>query len=329
MGTFTGMTGAGAFRASILLAANSGNYNSSFSTGSPPGGSIANASFPPGTSIEYEVYIPASTPGTWRVRPSIVNTSFGAVSGSYANITKGQVNKVYMEVPPALDGNKHLHINFQWEVDGSDGATPSVVYIGNVAVGTISGASPAQRVWPFYSQAVVSAIRATGDTRHVYVGGYAFSGAQSWASQNPATAWITDPANKVIYEAHYYFDPNNSGSFAGNYDSTVNDAIANKGYASLQARVTAELKPFTDWLAANNAKGFVGEIGWPKGVDAASWNVIGGHAYDLLDAAGVGVAYWATGDFWGDSYSLEPYKVSNLTTYAQAAVIEAHPSQLL
>ena len=36
----------------------------------------------------------------------------------------------------------------------------------------------------------------------------------------------------------------------------------------------AELKGFTDWLTANGAKGYIGEVGWPSGADAAQWQLV-------------------------------------------------------
>ena len=37
-------------------------------------------------------------------------------------------------------------------------------------------------------------------------------------------------------------------------------------------RALAQLRTFTDWLAANNVQGYIGEFGWPWNQDSAAWN---------------------------------------------------------
>lgn len=324
VGSFPGMTGAGALTVSTVLPANSGNYNSAVIIQSQPG--AAKPSFPAGSMLRYQFYVPTSTPGTVRVRPGIVSSSYQIVQGSYTNLPKGQIVHVDMTVPAAQQGTAHEHVTLQIEVDGSDGTTPTVVQIGNYAVGSVSGGTPEQKVWPLYGQAAVTAIRDTGDTRDVYIAGDNFSGAAAWTTHNPATPWITDPAGAVVYEAHYYFNESNSGAY-GTYAAANTDAVS-RGYADLAAKITAEVGVFTSWLSTHGQRGFIGELGWPKNADSAQWNAAGEHLYDLLDAAGVSATYWATGDHWGDAYDLEPYDTSEQTLHAQAAILEAHPSQV-
>ena len=61
---------------------------------------------------------------------------------------------------------------------------------------------------------------------------------------------------------------------------------------ALHVRVRAELKAFTDWLAANDAKGYIGEVGWPNDVngDGARWNALASAWFRDADAA----ALWVT-----------------------------------
>jgi hypothetical protein len=102
---------------------------------------------------------------------------------------------------------------------------------------------------------------------------------------------------------------------------------------ALHRRTLADLKVFTDWLAANNADGFVGEIGWPDDVhgDATKWNGLAEDWYDAADAAGLWTAYWATGEWWHTDYLLAAYEDRNNpegvdSPNTQATVLEAHPS---
>ena len=74
-------------------------------------------------------------------------------------------------------------------------------------------------------------------------------------------------------------------------------------------RVRAEFKVFSDWLAANRAKGYMGEIGWPNNRpgDQSRYNALA-ETYILdMKAAGVKGAVWATGEWWGASYKLSAY----------------------
>jgi hypothetical protein len=92
-----------------------------------------------------------------------------------------------------------------------------------------AGLTPPQ-TWERASQAAVDAIRATGDTRVILVPGYNFSGAQRWQATHPVK-WITDGADNIRYEAHHYWDRDNSGAYANSYAAEVADAVA-RGFTS-------------------------------------------------------------------------------------------------
>ena len=182
-----------------------------------------------------------------------------------------------------------------------------------------TGKTEAQ-TWQDISQAVVSAIRATGDTQRILVPGYSWSSARFWTDSHP-TPWIADSAGKTVYEAHYYPDVANAGT-SFSYSAAVTDATS-RGYASVAARATDELNNFTDWCTSKGVAGFLGETGWPNSVDTTSWNAVGEAIYDVLDAAGVGATYWASSAY-GD-YDLAPYQGASLgTVLPPATIIEAH-----
>ncbi|MCZ2825568.1 MULTISPECIES: glycoside hydrolase family 5 protein [unclassified Modestobacter] len=184
--------------------------------------------------------------------------------------------------------------------------------------------------WQVFSQKAVDAIRAAGDTRDIYVSGDQWGGAQSWQHKNGAP-WITDPAGSIVYEAHYYLSENNAGAYPNDFSTVESEAMA-RGWTDLHDRVTDELSDFTDWASAHNVRGFIGEIGWPHdATDADRWNVLGDALYSMLDDAGIGATYWATGTRWNPAYRLQPYSYDptdgSFTPNAQATVIEAHPSR--
>src|SRR5882757_279504 len=91
-------------------------------------------------------------------------------------------------------------------------------------------------VWPAAAQAAVDAIRATGSTENIVVAGDGWSSAGMWQQVNANLA-INDALNKIIYEAHLYFDRDNSGTYKGTYDQE--GATATTGVARLQV--------FEDW----------------------------------------------------------------------------------
>jgi endoglucanase len=87
----------------------------------------------------------------------------------------------------------------------------------------------APKLWELASQTAVDVIRRTGDKRLVMVGGYQWSGMRSWAANHP-TAWIKDSARNTAYEAHQYWNSNNSGVYLG-YDEELARAQALAGAA--------------------------------------------------------------------------------------------------
>jgi hypothetical protein len=94
-------------------------------------------------------------------------------------------------------------------------------------------------------------------------------------------------------------------------------------------RARLELARWIDWLTANHAQGYLGEVGWPDGSrgDGAAWNVVAEACYQQADAARLWVTVWAAGERWPATYPLAAYKavggeVSRASS--QAAVIERH-----
>jgi endoglucanase len=76
------------------------------------------------------------------------------------------------------------------------------------------------QVWQRASQAALTAIRKTGDTKLVMVSGYHWSSAHNWPRWNPAP-WINDPADNFLYEGHHYWDGDHSGGYAKTYQQEV------------------------------------------------------------------------------------------------------------
>lgn len=147
-------------------------------------------------------------------------------------------------------------------------------------------------IWKAAAQMAVDAIRRVDMGTTIYIEGEGWSAAHSWLTYN-ANLIINDPANKLVYQAHQYFDKNNTGTYANSYD-------ADGTYANIGVD---RLKPFADWLAANNLKGFIGEFGVPAG--DSRWLEVLDRFIKAMEAHGISGTAWGGGFMWSDSYMMK------------------------
>jgi endoglucanase len=162
--------------------------------------------------------------------------------------------------------------------------------------------------WRAISQAALDAIRANQDDKLVLVPGNSWSSSNRWVANNPLP-WIHDPANNFAYEAHQYFDSDESGTYArGSYASSYDAQLAmNPGLADA-GRI--RVQHFIDWGQQYGVRGIVDEYGIPD--DDARWNTVLDNFFTALDAAGMDGACWAAGEWWG-SYALSVQPGANFT----------------
>ena len=147
--------------------------------------------------------------------------------------------------------------------------------------------------WKNSVQAAIDAIRSTGSHNPILVPGIGWDGAQSFATLNgPALGTLTDPANHLIYEVHEYFDTDASGT---------------KPACITQDQALARIRPFTEWLHAHNAHGFLGEFGVSRQPECVA--LLAPLLAYMHENANVwsGWTYWAAGPLWGNyMFTLEP-----------------------
>jgi endoglucanase len=150
--------------------------------------------------------------------------------------------------------------------------------------------------WKTISNAAVKAIRENGDKKRIFVAGEHWSNASGWEKHNGPTSWITDPDNNFIYEAHCYFDADNSGSYKKTYEKELakNPKLPELG--------RLRVMDFITWCTKNNVRGFLGEFAVPR--DDPRWNEVLENFMQALDEAGFGGTYWAAGTYWGDGYPM-------------------------
>ena len=134
-------------------------------------------------------------------------------------------------------------------------------------------------IWPLAAQAAVNAIRSVDMNTTIYVEGDNWSNASTWATVN-ANLHIVDPTNNLVYEAHQYFDSDQSSNYALTYDQQ--GAYPNIG--------VDRVEPFLQWLQQNNAKGFIGEFGVPG--NDPRWITVLDNFLNAIQAAGVSGTYW-------------------------------------
>lgn len=278
-----------------------------------------------GDTLSCWIWLDSTTAGSWNVKLQYQTAASAWITGgTTVGIAKGQ----WVEVRQTFSGGIPSNANafaVQLETNGATAGQSVTWYMDDFGQGVITGAQTGAQQWQVASQAVVTAIRNLADEKWITVPGVDWSGAKTWVTNQPSP-WITDSLNKIMYEAHYYADAGDGGSYPQSY-ATYNTAAVSAGYASLSAKVTADLTPWLNWCQTNNVPGLLGEIGWPKTTDSASWNAIGEQIYDMLDTYGISSLYWATGEWWGTTYNLSAYTGTPVSTPTNvAAVLESHPT---
>ena len=170
--------------------------------------------------------------------------------------------------------------------------------------------------WKAISQAVVTAIRATGDESLILIGGDSWSSVERWEQTHGPQGWINDPANNFMYEGHEYFDTGASGTYNRSYQDELN---SDPDLLNVGAR---RLAPFVEWCRRNNVRGFLGEFGVPQ--SDGMWLQVLDRFLDALDAAGMNGTYWAAGEWWG-RYPLSVHPEGNFTQdRPQMAILRGH-----
>ena len=133
-------------------------------------------------------------------------------------------------------------------------------------------------VWPRAAQAAVNAIRAVDTNTEILVEGDGWASASKWEVNNADLA-IADPADKLLYEAHCYFD---DGSSRYLLSYAEQGASPNRGVELVQ--------PFLSWLSERHARGFLGEFAVPG--NDPRWLAVLNSFLNAIQAAGVSGTYW-------------------------------------
>jgi endoglucanase len=144
--------------------------------------------------------------------------------------------------------------------------------------------------WFNIAQDIIDGIRTVDTQTTIVVGGDGWSSAEFWVEYSDNLKDLVDPSNKMIYEAHVYFDNDASGQYLMSYDDE--GATPNTGVNRVQ--------PFVDWLAENNLRGFIGEYGIPD--NDSRWLITLDNFLDHLKSNCLNGTYWAGGPWWGPNF---------------------------
>ena len=155
--------------------------------------------------------------------------------------------------------------------------------------------------WFKMAQACISEIRKIDEKTTIIIAGNNWSSAAKWLEESDELKYLYDPADKLIFEAHLYFDKDCSGTYRYSYETEE----ANP-YIGIE-----RIQPFVKWLKDNNLKGFVGEYGIPD--NDKRWLICLDNFLAYIQSKGINGTYWASGPRWGN-YQLAVQPDNNYMT---------------
>jgi endoglucanase len=171
-----------------------------------------------------------------------------------------------------------------------------------------------QGLWKQTAQAGLDAIRAVDRDRLVLAPGDEWSGAWSWREYNDDFL-LHDPADRVVYEAHQYFDLDHSGTYNVGY--MLNGASPDRG--------VEWMRPFAEWLKLHNVRGIVTEFGVPA--DDPRWLALVDRLLAYLAEENISWTYWAGGPWWGD-YPLSAEPKNGVDSPVMAVLTKTYATRL-
>lgn len=176
----------------------------------------------------------------------------------------------------------------------------------------------------------IAAIR-TVDMTHPIIVPTSTGGYGHYFTSHLAGLPMQDPANNLIYEAHFYFDSPPNGQYLTGFD------VPNNNLAIGVERA----KGFVDWCKANNQTCYAGEYGVPGGWTSGNqtctygggtnndprWLTVLDNFLTYLDQNNISGTYWAAGPY-GDINSVGPFCTTNgsYTDAPQMAILQKHLS---
>ncbi|AND16879.1 glycoside hydrolase family 5 protein [Rathayibacter tritici] len=175
-----------------------------------------------------------------------------------------------------------------------------------------------------YMQAVVTAIRDTGDRHTIWVEGMREGATGTLAAIAPDGPWIQDPLKRIVYSQHFY--PGGTG--------TTLRSVKQGGVE--EDLFVGSLTIFGRWCQRYTVHCSVGEVGWPSDESlvlatggVGSWTDLGEAFYAVADVYGLDVTYFGSTRKpdcgWLMAYCGDDHEINDARS--QSAVIEEHLSR--
>ncbi len=166
--------------------------------------------------------------------------------------------------------------------------------------------------WAIAAQLSVDAIRKKDTSHYVLIEGMFHSNASYWSVTSPTsgTLDIKDPAGRLIYSAHSYWDYKDNAyadpAYWGNDGNYRSDDVP---HADIGVEHVA---PFVEWLQTRPyAHGNIGEYCIPSNYNAAGWDEAMDNFLTYTRANNISTTYWAGGNNWTPSYTtIQPQPLS-------------------
>lgn len=150
------------------------------------------------------------------------------------------------------------------------------------------------KAWFTAAQNAINGIREVDTLTNIIIDGENSAFAFDWKFDNNKLRDLKDNYNKIIYDAHCYFDFDHSGTYNTKFDRRIDPHM---GVLSVQ--------PFVEWLKKYNKKGIIGEFGIPSA--DSRWLAVLDNFLDYINKNGISANYWAAGPWWKDyELSIQP-----------------------
>lgn len=151
-----------------------------------------------------------------------------------------------------------------------------------------------EKVWFDAAQQTIDAIRKVDTEVNIIVDGLSYSYCFDWVYNNDKLKNLKDSSDKIMYDAHCYFDEDHSGRYQKRFNRYPDPNVG-----------VQRVKPFVSWLEKNHKKGIIGEFGIPANEE--KWFVVMDNFLNYIHQHNLSAKYWAAGQWWNQyDLSLEP-----------------------
>ena len=161
--------------------------------------------------------------------------------------------------------------------------------------------------WFGIAQAVIDRIRTVDTRTPIVISGDSWSSGERWLQFSDTLRLLKDPANKLIFQCHQYFDHNSAGSYGKRNEEGVFLPSTYEFEGATPQTGVERIRPFVEWLRKHDLKGLVGEYGIPD--DDPRWNVVLDNMLKYMQENNVSGTYWSAGPRWGKyRLAVQPYE---------------------